>query len=76
MDCLTFAEERGDSSKQSKGACPVCRKPLSRKESSKKQSLIPIQYKIHTKTRSELEAIRKKKEEEEGEQEGEQEDEE
>ena len=66
MDYLTITEEsRGDSSKQSKGTCPVCRKPLSRKESSKKQSLIPIQYKIHTKTRSELEAIRKKKQEEE-----------
>ncbi|KAJ5367507.1 hypothetical protein N7541_001448 [Penicillium brevicompactum] len=80
VDCLTFTPEtRGDSSKQSKGTCPVCRKPLSHKESSKKQSLIPIQYKIHTKTRSELEAIRKKKQEEEekeGEQEDEQEDEE
>jgi hypothetical protein len=60
MEYLTITEEtRADSSKPSKGTCPVCRKPLSRKDQpGRAKSLIPLQFKLHTMTRSELEAAR------------------
>jgi hypothetical protein len=60
MEYLTITEEtRTDSSKPARGTCPVCRKPLSRKDQAgKSKSLIPLQFMLHTKTRSELEAAR------------------
>ncbi|CAG7928889.1 unnamed protein product [Penicillium olsonii] len=67
VDYLTITEEaRTDSSKQNKGTCPVCRKPLSHKENTKgKQSIIPLLFKLHTKTRGELEATQQNRKREE-----------
>ncbi|KAJ5800056.1 uncharacterized protein N7518_002124 [Penicillium psychrosexuale] len=55
IDCLKMSEQTrgGDSSKQHKGTCPVCRTPISRKEMpGKSKNLIPLLF--LTKKRSDL----------------------
>lgn len=47
IDCLKMSEQTrgGDSSKQYKGTCPVCRTPISRKETpGKAKNLIPLLF--------------------------------
>ncbi|KAJ5356544.1 Zinc finger RING-type [Penicillium concentricum] len=47
IDCLKMSEQTrgGDSSKQHKGTCPVCRTPISRKETpGKSKNLIPLLF--------------------------------
>ncbi|KAJ5178155.1 Zinc finger RING-type [Penicillium coprophilum] len=47
IDCLKMSEQTrgGDSSKQHKGTCPVCRTPISRKETpGKTRNLIPLLF--------------------------------
>ncbi|KGO67633.1 Zinc finger, RING-type [Penicillium italicum] len=47
IDCLKMSERTrgGDSSKQHKGTCPVCRTPISRKEvPGKSKNLIPLLF--------------------------------
>lgn len=64
IDYLRITEE--NSTKQTRHTCPVCRKHISDKEIPKiGRTIIPIAFKIHTKTRSELEALQKQKHEEE-----------
>ncbi|CAI7593461.1 unnamed protein product [Penicillium glandicola] len=47
IDCLKMSEQTrgGDSSKNHKGTCPVCRTPISRKETpGKSRNLIPLLF--------------------------------
>ncbi|KAJ6139328.1 hypothetical protein N7471_005814 [Penicillium samsonianum] len=47
IDCLKMSEQTrgGDSSKHHKGTCPVCRTPISRKETpGKSKNLIPLLF--------------------------------
>ncbi|KAJ5200295.1 hypothetical protein N7491_008904 [Penicillium cf. griseofulvum] len=55
IDCLKMSEQTraGDSSKQYKGTCPVCRTPISRKETpGRTKNLIPLLF--QTKKRGDL----------------------
>ncbi|KAJ5498877.1 hypothetical protein LT330_003952 [Penicillium expansum] len=57
IDCLKMSEQTrgGDSSKQHKGTCPVCRTPISRKEvPGKSKNLIPLLF--FTKKRGDISA--------------------
>lgn len=46
-------DQRIEQGKQTKGTCPVCRKTLTRNESSgPKRSLIPLKLKVMTKKRN------------------------
>ncbi|KAJ5587424.1 uncharacterized protein N7459_003189 [Penicillium hispanicum] len=57
-ECLSRADEqRFDSTKQVRGTCPVCRKPLTRNQSSgPRRSLIPLQIQLTTKKRGAISA--------------------
>ncbi|KAJ5812707.1 Zinc finger RING-type [Penicillium robsamsonii] len=57
IDCLKMSEQTrgGDSSKQHKGTCPVCRTPISRKETpGRSKNLIPLLF--QTRKRGDLPA--------------------
>ncbi|KAJ5122194.1 hypothetical protein N7448_003327 [Penicillium atrosanguineum] len=53
VEYLNSADQRLDSSKQVRGTCPICRKPITKVDvSGPKRSLIPLALKLTTKKRS------------------------
>jgi hypothetical protein len=57
IEYLNSADQTLDSSKQARGTCPICRKPITKVDvSGPKRSLIPLALKLTTKKRSLLTA--------------------
>lgn len=53
VEYLNSADQRLDSSKQTRGTCPICRKGITKVDKSgPKRSLIPLELKLTTKKRS------------------------
>ncbi|KAJ5218753.1 uncharacterized protein N7498_000852 [Penicillium cinerascens] len=53
VEYLNSADQRLDSSKQTRGTCPICRKVITKVDKSgPKRSLIPLELKLTTKKRS------------------------